>query len=150
MELPTRRLKDVYLTRPAAENGLNASFDETVHCLAQEPTMTVLRVAVLEGDKDVAYETCLLSSLRSGYRVLHLRSLLGTRLAERRHRGDVDGVEMAREGIVVGGSSVVAAKLCKRHKARLRARRAHTQLAAKGDWHRHHGGRLVAGGRGRG
>ena len=80
LELPARRLKDVHLTRRAAENGLNACFDETVHCLAQEPTMTVLRVAVLEGDKDVAYETCLLSSLRSGYRVLHLRSLLGTRL----------------------------------------------------------------------
>jgi hypothetical protein len=48
--------------------------------LAQEPTTTVLRVAVLEGDKDVAYETCRLSSLRPGYRVLHLRSLLGTRI----------------------------------------------------------------------
>lgn len=80
LELPARRLKDAHLTRRAAENGLNACFDETVHCLAQEPTTTVLRVAVLEGDKDVAYETCLLSSLRSGYRVLHLRSLLGTRL----------------------------------------------------------------------
>lgn len=80
LELPARRLKDVHLTQRAAENGLNACFNETVHCLAQEPTMTVLRVAVLEGDKDVAYETCLLSSLRSGYRVLHLRSLLGTRI----------------------------------------------------------------------
>ena len=80
LELPARRLKDVHLTRRAAENGLNACFNETVHCLAQEPTMTVLRVAVLEGEKDVAYETCLLSSLRSGYRVLHLRSLFGTRL----------------------------------------------------------------------
>ena len=80
LELPARRLKDVHLTRRAAENGLNSCFNETLHCLAQEPTTTVLRVAVLEGDKDVAYETCLISSLRPGYRVLHLRSLLGTRI----------------------------------------------------------------------
>ena len=80
LELPARRLENVHLTRRAVDNGLNPSFDETVHCLAQEPTTTVLRVAILEGDKDVAYETCLLSSLRPGYRVLHLRSLLGTRI----------------------------------------------------------------------
>ena len=43
----------------------------------------MLRVAVLEGEKDVAYETCLLSSLRPGFRVLHLRSLLGTRIEAR-------------------------------------------------------------------
>ena len=80
LELPARRLESVHLTRRAVDNGLNPSFDEAVHCLAQEPTTTVLRVAVLEGDKDVAYETCRLSSLRPGYRVLHLRSLLGTRI----------------------------------------------------------------------
>ena len=66
------------------ENGLNPCFGETFHCLAQAPRETVVRVAVHDkgdkGDKNVAYETCMLSTLRPGYRVFHLRSPLGTRL----------------------------------------------------------------------
>ena len=36
--------------------------------------------AVSDSDQEVAYETCVLSALRPGYRVFHLRSPLGTRL----------------------------------------------------------------------
>ena len=65
-------------------NGLNAGFDgETVHCAAAEPHATFLRVAVTDagsGGTEVAYETAVLGRLRSGYRVLQLRSSFGTRI----------------------------------------------------------------------
>ena len=52
-----------------------------MHCVAAEPQQTVLRVAVVdEADAEVAYETCVLGVLREGYRVLHLRSMRGTRI----------------------------------------------------------------------
>ena len=52
-----------------------------VHCLAAEPHETFLRVAVEDEDDDeVAFETAVLGRLRPGYRVLQLRSRLGTRI----------------------------------------------------------------------
>ena len=67
LELPARRLKTLHYTKRAAENGLNACFGETFHCLAQAPRETIVRVAVQDGhgdkgDKHVAYETCMLSA----------------------------------------------------------------------------------------
>ena len=72
-------------TRVVEGNGLNAAFDgETVHCAAAEPHATFLRVAVTDADScglEVAYETVVLGRLRSGYRVLQLRSSsFGTRI----------------------------------------------------------------------
>ena len=56
-------------------------FEGELHCVAAEPQQTVLRVAVVdEADAEVAYETCVLGVLREGYRVLHLRSMRGTRI----------------------------------------------------------------------
>mmetsp|Transcript_7865 Transcript_7865/g.13688 ORF Transcript_7865/g.13688 Transcript_7865/m.13688 type:complete len:132 (+) Transcript_7865:119-514(+) len=53
---------------------------ETVHCIAAEPDATLVRVCVVESGYDLAYETAVLARLRCGYRVLQLRSALGTRL----------------------------------------------------------------------
>eukprot|EP00966_Prymnesium_polylepis_P334362 7389739-Prymnesium_polylepis.1 len=61
-------------------NGLNAAFGESVHCVAAEPHAAMLRVGVIDGKQEVAYETAILGRLRVGYRVLNLRSLLGTRI----------------------------------------------------------------------
>ena len=52
-----------------------------VHCLAAEPHETFVRVAVENcSDEEVAFETAVLGRLRPGYRVLQLRSRLGTRI----------------------------------------------------------------------
>ena len=74
-----------HTTPPVHGNGLNPTFDCLVHCLAEQPMETVLRVVVedeLPGAEQrvVAYETVVLGALRPGYRVLHLRSPLGTRI----------------------------------------------------------------------
>lgn len=69
------------LTTPAVKyNGLNAPFGQTVHCVAAEPTATFLRVGILDGSQEVAYETAVLGRLRVGYRVFQMRSMLGTRI----------------------------------------------------------------------
>ncbi|KAL1496398.1 hypothetical protein AB1Y20_016353 [Prymnesium parvum] len=62
--------------------GSNMTFreGETVHCIAAEPDATLVRVCVVESGYDLAYETAVLARLRCGYRVLQLRSALGTRL----------------------------------------------------------------------
>lgn len=61
-------------------NGLRAGLGVELHCVAAEPFGTFLRVAVSDGGQEVAYETVVLGRLRRGYRVLHLRSMLGTRI----------------------------------------------------------------------
>ena len=62
-------------------NGMNAAFDQTVHCIAAEPDATLFRVSVSDGSgQEVAYETAVLGRLRRGYRILQLRSPLGTRI----------------------------------------------------------------------
>jgi len=79
-QLPPNRRKRLHTTRCRPTNGLNPRFDETVHCLAQAPNETVVRIAVLDQGEEVAYETAMLGTLRSGYRVFHLRSPFGTRI----------------------------------------------------------------------
>ena len=60
---------------------MNASFDQTVHCIAAGPDATFLRVSVHDGNRqEVAYETAVLGRLRRGYRILQLRGPLGTRI----------------------------------------------------------------------
>jgi len=69
------------LTTPAVKyNGLNAPFGQTIHCVAAEPAATFLRVGILDGSQEVAYETAVLGRLRVGYRVFQMRSMLGTRI----------------------------------------------------------------------
>jgi hypothetical protein len=78
LQLPEKIETEVSL--PLRDNGMNAVFDEEVHCLATEPFATFVRVAVLDQDREVAYATAVLGRLRKGYRVLLLRSPLGTRI----------------------------------------------------------------------
>ena len=59
---------------------MNAVFNETVHCFATEPDTMFLRVSLADRNKEVAFDTAVLGRLRHGYRVLQLRSLLGTRI----------------------------------------------------------------------
>jgi len=61
-------------------NGMNAVFDESVHCVAVEPFAVFFRCSVIDRGQEVAYESGVLGRLRNGYRVLLLRSLLGTRI----------------------------------------------------------------------
>lgn len=62
------------------DNGLNATVGTKVHCFATEPHATFIHVNVTDDEKLVAYEVCVLGRLRYGYRVLQLRSPLGTRI----------------------------------------------------------------------
>lgn len=62
-------------------NGLNAVFAaEKVHCFAAEPHATFLRIEVVDGVQEVAYETAVLGRLKHGYRVLQMRGPNGTRI----------------------------------------------------------------------
>jgi len=61
-------------------NGLNPSFGLAVHCIAAEPHATFLRVVVQDSKHEVAFESVVLGRLRTGFRVLQLRSVLGTRI----------------------------------------------------------------------
>jgi len=61
-------------------DGLNAVIDEEVHCVAAEPHATFLRIGVVDGGREVAFETAVLGRLRGGFRVLQLRGPLGTRI----------------------------------------------------------------------
>eukprot|EP00966_Prymnesium_polylepis_P020889 480873-Prymnesium_polylepis.1 len=61
-------------------NGVNAAFDEKVHCVAAEPNHTFLRVGVSDRAQEVAFATMVLGRLRAGYRAIPLRGLLGTRI----------------------------------------------------------------------
>ena len=67
-------------TPPVAGNGLNPSWGHTVHCMAAEPTTTILKLSVNDGDTEVAYECIVLGVLRPGYRCVQLRSKLGTKI----------------------------------------------------------------------
>lgn len=57
-----------------ASGGLNPSCGQVVHCLAADPRETFLRVVVLAGELELAYETTVVDVLRTGLRCLPLRS----------------------------------------------------------------------------
>ena len=82
LPLPEAIETEVDVVSNARLDGLNAPFDVPVHCLAAEPHATFLKVSVTDGDAQeaVAQEAVVLGRLRGGYRVLQLRSLLGTRI----------------------------------------------------------------------
>ena len=50
-------------------NGLNAAFNETAHVIVAEPRETLIRISIVDYDnKELAYETASLGTLRNGYR----------------------------------------------------------------------------------
>ena len=53
-------------TSTVTRNGLNAHFGQAAHLLAAEPHACMLRVAVDDGESEVAYETAVLGRLRPG------------------------------------------------------------------------------------
>ena len=78
------QLRSKWKSKRLAGNGLNARFDETAHVIAAEPRETLVRIGVVDDDgytqREVAYEAASLGALRPGYRCVHLRSSLGTRI----------------------------------------------------------------------
>lgn len=70
------------ITSPAVKrNGMNATFDYVVHCIAAEKHATFVRIGVKDNSNEVAYEAAVLGRLRYGYRVFQLRmTTLGTRI----------------------------------------------------------------------
>ena len=79
-ELPLKENIDTDLTLASKSTGMCVALDTIVYCVAAEPYATFLRVDVMDGRHAIANEICLLGRLRRGYRVLQLRSLLGTRI----------------------------------------------------------------------
>jgi len=78
---PAGRFSTMYSTPPVHSNGLNAYFGAKVHCVAAEPKATFMRISVQDAGQEVAYDTVVMGRLRTGYRVVRLRSLpLGTRI----------------------------------------------------------------------
>jgi hypothetical protein len=69
-------------TQIVKANGLCAEFSQKVFCVAAEPHTTFIRVGVDDAvqHQEVAYATAVLGRLKPGYRVLPLRSALGTRI----------------------------------------------------------------------
>jgi len=78
--LPLAPNAEVEISVPPEQNGMRASFGDTVHCVAAEPYATFLRIGITDGGQEVAYEIAVLGRLRCGYRVLQLRNLYGTRI----------------------------------------------------------------------
>jgi hypothetical protein len=76
----TQSIKTEMASAVVKGNGMNAALNERVHCVAAEPHTTFLRIRVTDGGEEVAYEVVVLGRLLSGYRVLQLRSMLGTRI----------------------------------------------------------------------
>mmetsp|Transcript_70930 Transcript_70930/g.194498 ORF Transcript_70930/g.194498 Transcript_70930/m.194498 type:complete len:283 (-) Transcript_70930:28-876(-) len=64
----------------AKGNGLNVNINEVLHFVAAEPHATFVRVSVIEGKQELAYESAVLGRLRGGYRIFQLRSCFGTRI----------------------------------------------------------------------
>eukprot|EP00966_Prymnesium_polylepis_P037411 868641-Prymnesium_polylepis.1 len=68
------------LVLPPLTSGMNATVGAKAHLVAAEPHAVFVRVSVMDDRQEVAFESCVLGRLRRGYRVLQLRSPLGTRV----------------------------------------------------------------------
>lgn len=79
-ELAALSLPTEYCTGVVEGNGLNAHFEETIHCVSSEPEGTFLRIGVRDDGREVAFTIAVLGRLRRGYRVFRLRSLLGVHI----------------------------------------------------------------------
>jgi len=78
--IPPQSSPTELVVRSVKGSGLNAALGVTAHCIATEPDATFVRVSVVEGEHEVAYDVAVLGRLRCGYRIFMLRSLLGTRI----------------------------------------------------------------------
>ena len=80
-ELPPPAGLEMRVTTQAVErNGLNPRYNTKVHCVAAEPMATILRLVVIDDEKEVAYETVVLGALRRGWRALPMRAMRGCRI----------------------------------------------------------------------
>jgi len=79
LPLPHEIETDVEVHAPKGDR-VNVSFGENIHCVAAEPHATFLHMSVVDGVKEVAYDCFVLGRLRRGYRVIQMRSSLGTRI----------------------------------------------------------------------
>jgi len=79
LPLPTTVATEI-TTTTVKGNGMNPAFDQKFHCVAAEPCATFLRIGVIVGGQEVSYAISILGRLRRGYRILQLRSPLGTRI----------------------------------------------------------------------
>jgi len=71
---------DTKLTSSKSDNGLNVTFGQEIHCVVAEPHSVFLRVGVVDGGQEAAFELAVLGRLRGGFRVFQLRGMLGTRI----------------------------------------------------------------------
>ena len=71
---PPEEARTSMMTAPAVANGLNPTYDTVIHTFSTEPRETVLKLAVLDNDQEVAYETIVVDLLRPGYRCVQLRT----------------------------------------------------------------------------
>ena len=78
--LPLPWLVETEIALAPKDNGMIAAFGEEVHCVAAEPHATFLRLGIVDGGREVAFETAVLARLRGGFRIFQLRSVLGTRI----------------------------------------------------------------------
>ena len=67
-------------TQAVQRNGLNPRYSYRVHCVAAEPMETILRLVVIDDEKEVAYETIVLGALRRGWRAVPMRAMRGCRI----------------------------------------------------------------------
>ena len=56
-----------------ARGGLSATLDAQAHVLVAEPAEALLRLAVLDGETELAYEALVVGAMRSGYRCIPMR-----------------------------------------------------------------------------
>ena len=79
-QLPPPALEMRVVTHAVERNGLNPRYNARVHCVAAEPMATILRLVVIDDEKEVAYETVVLGALRRGWRALPMRAMRGCRI----------------------------------------------------------------------
>ena len=81
LPLPQSVETELTLQPSSSHDGIGTVFGEAVHCVAAEPHSTFVRVGVVDGRQEVAYEVAVLAGLRRGHRVLQLRRpTSGTRI----------------------------------------------------------------------
>mmetsp|Transcript_1998 Transcript_1998/g.5040 ORF Transcript_1998/g.5040 Transcript_1998/m.5040 type:complete len:1003 (+) Transcript_1998:348-3356(+) len=78
--LPLPRSAKTEVSLAPRDGGMHVAFGQTLHCIAAEPHATFLRIGIVDSRREVAYEIAVLGRLRRGYRVLQMRSALGTRI----------------------------------------------------------------------
>jgi hypothetical protein len=78
--LPVPKSIETEVSLSPLGHGLSIVYEKKVHCVAAEPSQTILRVGVTDGGHEIAFETAVLGRLVPDYRVLPLRGRLGARI----------------------------------------------------------------------